>query len=166
MWDGEKKHIQTFDKLITQHRVRPTALYPLWRAAGWGLGAGTALLGREAGMACTEAVEVRAAPIHWRPLFTVAQTVIGEHYDEYVPASLTDTDLNCDHSQIKELEAIPNKHPSMVLLKEVLTEFRDDELEHLDTAVQNDAQKAPAHALLSAIIASGCRGAIAISKRI
>lgn len=70
------------------------------------------------------------------------------------------------HSQIKAIDSIKSKHPSIALLQDVLTEFRDDELEHLDTAVEHDAQKAPAHALLSAIIASSCRAGIAISKRI
>ncbi|KAM0792897.1 hypothetical protein ACM66B_002658 [Microbotryomycetes sp. NB124-2] len=135
MWDGEKKHIATFDKLITQHDIRPTALYPFWKAAGWALGAGTALMGKRAAMACTEAVE----------------TVIGEHY----------------HSQIRELEAsLPKDHPSIPLLKQILEEFRDDELDHLDTAIANESQLTPQYALLSSVIASGCRLAIATAKRV
>lgn len=55
---------------------------------------------------------------------------------------------------------------SLELLRSVLVEFRDDELEHLDTAVEHDAQQAPAHALLSAIVAYGCKGAIEVAKRI
>lgn len=65
MWDGETKHIAAFDKIVAQYGVRPTALYPLWKMAGFALGAGTAAMGERAAMACTEAVE----------------TVIGEHYD-------------------------------------------------------------------------------------
>lgn len=45
MWEQEKEHLDTFNKLIPQYRVRPTALLPLWSVAGWALGAGTALLG-------------------------------------------------------------------------------------------------------------------------
>ena len=56
------------NKLQVQHQVRPTALWEVAKVAGFGLGAVTALMGKEAAMACTEAVE----------------TVIGEHYDEYV----------------------------------------------------------------------------------
>jgi ubiquinone biosynthesis monooxygenase Coq7 len=37
--------------------VRPSALHPLWNAAGFALGAATALLGPKAAMACTVAVE-------------------------------------------------------------------------------------------------------------
>ena len=59
MWDQEKHHLATFNKLIPETRSRPTALLPLWSVAGYALGAGTALLGKEAAMACTVAVEVR-----------------------------------------------------------------------------------------------------------
>jgi ubiquinone biosynthesis monooxygenase Coq7 len=66
MWDQEKKHLAVMDKLQLQHRIRPTLLSDVAKVAGFGLGAVTALMGKEAAMACTEAVE----------------TVIGEHYDE------------------------------------------------------------------------------------
>jgi len=68
MWDQEKRHLQVMDKLQLQHQVRPTILSDVAKAAGFALGFGTALIGKEAAMACTEAVE----------------TVIGEHYDECV----------------------------------------------------------------------------------
>jgi len=66
MWDQEKKHLYVMNKLQVQHRVRPTLLNNVVQVAGFGLGAITALMGPEAAMACTEAVE----------------TVIGEHYNE------------------------------------------------------------------------------------
>jgi ubiquinone biosynthesis monooxygenase Coq7 len=53
----EQVHLARFDALLTEHRVRPTALAPVWRLAGFALGAGTALLGDKAAHACTEAVE-------------------------------------------------------------------------------------------------------------
>lgn len=53
----EEVHLDEFNKLIAQRRVRPTALLPLWHLAGFALGAGTALLGEKAAMACTVAVE-------------------------------------------------------------------------------------------------------------
>ncbi|EIN07567.1 COQ7 protein [Punctularia strigosozonata HHB-11173 SS5] len=134
MWDQEKKHLYVMNKLQTQHRVRPTVLWEVAKVAGFGLGAVTALLGREAAMACTEAVE----------------TVIGEHYDD----------------QLKEFESLPSSHPSVPLLKDVVREFRDDELEHLDTAVEHHSQRAPAHALLSTVVGAGCKIAIELGKRI
>ena len=54
---AEERHLETFNKLIVERRVRPTALMPLWQVAGYALGVGTALLGREAAMACTVAIE-------------------------------------------------------------------------------------------------------------
>jgi ubiquinone biosynthesis monooxygenase Coq7 len=53
----EDRHLATFERLLVERRVRPTALYPLWNLAGFALGAGTALLGPKAAMACTIAVE-------------------------------------------------------------------------------------------------------------
>jgi len=53
----EAEHRAKFDALLARRGVRPTALHPFWSAAGYGLGAFTALLGPEAAMACTAAVE-------------------------------------------------------------------------------------------------------------
>ncbi|MCR2834416.1 demethoxyubiquinone hydroxylase family protein [Parerythrobacter lacustris] len=57
MAEQEKVHRAKFDALMARRGVRPTALQPLWSVAGFALGAGTALLGPEAAMACTAAVE-------------------------------------------------------------------------------------------------------------
>ena len=66
MADQEQEHIEKFNELLVEKRVRPTALLPLWNVAGFALGAGTALMGEKAAMACTVAVE----------------KVIGDHYGE------------------------------------------------------------------------------------
>ena len=66
MADQEQEHIDKFNELLIEKRVRPTVLLPLWNVAGFALGAGTALMGEKAAMACTVAVE----------------KVIGEHYRE------------------------------------------------------------------------------------
>ncbi|TAN59720.1 MAG: demethoxyubiquinone hydroxylase family protein [Magnetospirillum sp.] len=57
MAEQEQAHLDTFNRLIGERRVRPTMLSPLWHLAGFALGAGTALLGEKAAMACTVAVE-------------------------------------------------------------------------------------------------------------
>ena len=57
MAEQEREHLQAFERLMIERAARPSALLPLWRAAGLALGAGTALLGPEAAMACTVAVE-------------------------------------------------------------------------------------------------------------
>lgn len=57
MAEQEAGHRAKFDALMARRGVRPTALQPFWQVAGYALGAGTALLGPEAAMACTAAVE-------------------------------------------------------------------------------------------------------------
>ena len=42
---------------MRENHVRPTLLAPLWHAAGFALGAATALMGEKAAFACTVAVE-------------------------------------------------------------------------------------------------------------
>jgi len=133
MWDQEKRHLVVMNKLQAQHQIRPTVLTEVAKMAGFALGAATALMGKEAAMACTEAVE----------------TAIGEHYDD----------------QLKEFESLPESHPSVPLLKNVIRELRDDELEHLDIAIEHHSQRAPAHALLSTVINGGCQVAIEICRR-
>lgn len=57
MAEQEKAHLARFNALIAARGVRPTALQPVWSVAGFALGAATALLGPEAAMACTAAIE-------------------------------------------------------------------------------------------------------------
>jgi ubiquinone biosynthesis monooxygenase Coq7 len=80
MADQEQEHIDKFNDLIIEHKVRPTALLPVWNIAGFALGASTALIGEKAAMACTVAVE----------------KVIGEHYQEQLEL------LEDDHKELKK----------------------------------------------------------------
>ncbi len=57
MAEQEAGHLAKFDALMARRGVRPTALQPFWDKAGFALGAATALIGPEAAMACTAAVE-------------------------------------------------------------------------------------------------------------
>jgi len=57
MASQEERHRARFDALMTERRVRPTLLAPVWNVAGFALGAATALIGPEAAMACTAAIE-------------------------------------------------------------------------------------------------------------
>ena len=49
----EQEHLEAFEKLMRERRVRPTLFTPLWHVAGFALGSTTALLGEKAGIACT-----------------------------------------------------------------------------------------------------------------
>jgi 3-demethoxyubiquinol 3-hydroxylase len=137
MQDQEAHHLSTFDNLIATHRVRPTVMSPIWRVAGWGLGAVTAAMGKEAAMACTSAVE----------------TVIGGHYDD----------------QVRNLMEMEKKYPEggeLNKLTSTVSQFRDDELEHRDIAIERDAEKATGYPILEKVIGGGCRAGIWISERI
>lgn len=103
MWDQEVHHLDTFNKLIAKHRIRPTAMRPLWNIAGYALGVGTALLGEKAAMACTEAVE----------------TEIGGHYNDQIRALL---DMLKDDKELL-------KSGELRELIDTIREFRDEELE-------------------------------------
>jgi ubiquinone biosynthesis monooxygenase Coq7 len=70
MANQEQRHLQAFDRLVNERRVRPTALEPVWRIAGFALGAATAAMGEKAAFACTAAVE----------------EVIDEHYASQIAA--------------------------------------------------------------------------------
>lgn len=128
MAEQEQEHLDAFNHLMTERRVRPTLLQPLWHVAGFALGAGTALMGEKAAMACTVAVE----------------SVISDHYQEQIDA------LGDDEAQ----------------LRETITRFREEEIEHHDIGLENGAEDAPAYPVLCEAIKAGCRAAIWLAKRI
>lgn len=156
MWDQEVHHHETFNRLQTKHRVRPSLLTPLWKVGAFGIGAGTALIGKEAAMACTVAVE----------------TVIGGHYNQQlrvlmnqyaVPVYDKETGKQLEESQITRDIATS---PELANFKDTISRFRDEELEHLDTAIEHDAEKAVPYMLLTEAIKLVCRGAIWTAERI
>ena len=53
----EIEHLATFNDLMIKNQVRPTLLQPLWHIAGYSLGYISGMLGKNAAMACTVAVE-------------------------------------------------------------------------------------------------------------
>lgn len=142
MYEQEEGHLTTFNALLARHRVRPTAMYPAWSALSYGLGWATAVMGNEAAMACTEAVE----------------TEIGDHYNGQVRELL---------AMVRGWEEEGYEVGAEIRdLVSTLRRIRDEELEHLDHAVEHDAQKAEPHWLLTGAIRLGCRGAIWVSERV
>ncbi|MDQ0465856.1 ubiquinone biosynthesis monooxygenase Coq7 [Caulobacter ginsengisoli] len=85
----EQVHLSRFDALLNQRKVRPTLMAPIWRIAGFALGAGTALMGDKAAHACTEAVE----------------TVIEQHYaDQIAELETRDPDLAAELKVFRDEE--------------------------------------------------------------
>jgi ubiquinone biosynthesis monooxygenase Coq7 len=142
MHDQEAGHFATFNKLLAKHRIRPTAMYPVWQAAATFLGWSTGMMGREAAMACTEAVE----------------TEIGNHYNGQI------------RELFKWMQELKSKgeefDPELLELIDTIKRIRDEELEHLDHAVENDAKEARPYGILTSVIRSGCKAAIWISERV
>ena len=73
MAEQEAGHRAKFDALMARRGVRPTALQPFWDRAGFALGAVTALIGPEAAMACTAAVETEIDDHYSRQLDRLAE---------------------------------------------------------------------------------------------
>ncbi len=95
MRDEEKQHLATFDALLLDNEMRPTAIIGLWKLASTALGAGTALLGPKAAHACTEAVE----------------SVIAEHYAEQISETKDiDAELCATFSKFREDELRHHDH--------------------------------------------------------
>ena len=127
MASQEREHLDTFNRLIAERRVRPTALSPVWHVAGFALGAATAMMGEKAAMACTVAVE----------------EVIDEHYAK-------------QREQLGDDEAE---------LRDLIEQYRQDEVHHRDTALENDARGAPGYEVLTGAVKTGSRLAIWLSER-
>ncbi len=124
----EQHHLDTFAGMIADRRVRPTALLPLWRVAGFALGAITAAMGERAAMACTVAVE----------------EAIDEHYSQQA-ASLDEDEAE---------------------LRGIIETFRAEELEHRDIGLANEAELTAGYGILTRVIKTGCKVAIAVSERV
>lgn len=82
MMEQEQEHLDTFNTLLNDYRVRPSLLDPVWGVAGFVLGATTAMMGPKAAMACTIAVE----------------EVIGTHYQDQV----SDLETNQQEPELTE----------------------------------------------------------------
>lgn len=87
MKSTEVAHLRAIESLIPVRAVRPSALLPLWRVAGFGLGAVSALLGDRAAMACTVAVE----------------EVITDHYNDQLRVLANDERLKESEAALREL---------------------------------------------------------------
>jgi 3-demethoxyubiquinol 3-hydroxylase len=96
MAEQEQRHLKAFDRLINERKVRPTALEPVWRIAGFALGAATAAMGEKAAFACTAAVE----------------EVIDEHYASQIAALEDDPALK---GQIEDFRADEAAHRETAL---------------------------------------------------
>ncbi len=73
----EERHLDAFNRMLVERRVRPTALTPLWHMAGYALGFVTARLGEKTAMACTVAVE-EVIDAHYAEQESLLEGIEGE----------------------------------------------------------------------------------------
>ena len=74
------------------------------------------------------------------------ETVIDEHYA----------------AQVKRLDALGETEKP---LRDTIEQFRLEELQHRDEAIEKGAKEAPAYPLLSSVIKTACRVAIKLSEK-
>uniref|UniRef100_A0A915JW44 5-demethoxyubiquinone hydroxylase, mitochondrial n=1 Tax=Romanomermis culicivorax TaxID=13658 RepID=A0A915JW44_ROMCU len=188
MWEQEKEHLETFERLIPKHRVRPTALLPFWNAAGFMLGI-IFILKLTKNHFDQKKINIDLVFVIYcaKSEFLGATTaLLGK--EGAMACTVAVEEVIADHynDQIRELlEDNPEKNKELL---EVVKKFRDDEIEHHDTGLENDALKvihivdsvflrllklsccsslqAPFYSILKQSIQFGCRGAIWLSERI
>jgi len=97
MWDQEKVHRDKFNELIVTERVRPTAMLPVWEVAAFALGAGTALMGKEAAMACTVAVEDTIVSHYTNQIRTIIEEGKEDKYKELLDTFKKFRDEELEH---------------------------------------------------------------------
>lgn len=168
--DQERDHFQTFDRLINERRVRPTVLRPFWHVAGTFAGISTAMMGREAAMACHQAVE----------------EVIANHYNEQLREIYDLSESNAQRDadferMMQEDESDDAKNQEYFFsspatnanvrqkeeeLRRVVRQYRDEEMHHHQLAEENKAIEAPFYKFIYNSVKAGCQAAIWLAKRI
>jgi 3-demethoxyubiquinol 3-hydroxylase len=130
MGEHEKVHLNTFNQILTERRIRPSLLSPLWHFGGFFMGAVTALISDTSAMACTEAVE----------------TVIDKHYamqiDYYEQETQQDSILD------------------------TLKQFRQDELNHKQEAIDSHSENAPFYTATKCVIQAICHSVIKLAHKV
>jgi len=145
MLGHEKAHLEKFNALIVQHKVRPTILSPLWHVGGFLLGAVTAALGEKAALACTVAVE----------------EVIDEHYQEQKETLAHNALESTSSTMSRATSSAQLSH-----LQETIDHCQAEEVLHKEMALSLGAEQAPAYAILTGIVKTISKTAIWLSKRV
>ena len=112
MAQQETGHLATFDAMMASRGVRPTLLQPLWSRAGYLLGAATALIGPEAAMACTVAVEEEIDRHYSRQLDKLEESGADPELEGHARAFREDERSHRDRA----LEAGAERAPAQPLL--------------------------------------------------
>jgi len=106
-------------------------------------------------------------PTVLQPFWNVAGFALGAATAALGPraamACTAAVETEIDRHYRSQLDLLGDSDPE---LSKAVADFRDEELEHRDTAIAAGAETTPGYPLLSGMIRVGCRVAIALSKRI
>lgn len=143
MAEQEQEHLDYFENRIIKDNIRPTLLHPIWHVGGFALGAVTGFMGKRAAMACTEAVE----------------DVIEKHYQQQI-YQLSDSQPNNSDDSSKDSSGDNDD------LLEKIIRFREEEIEHRDIGIEQEAHQAKAYKPLRFAVQNITKLAINLSKKI
>ena len=167
MLEQEVVHLAYFTEKIAHHDIRPTVLQPLWHVGGLVMGFISAVLGKKAAMTCTVAVEEVIAKHYGEQLELLSRYIsrFDDHneHDDSNGNSSPKHHLLLQEFRLKENEL---REDELKELKEKITQFRSEELEHRDIGIEHDAGKMPFYLLTSLMIGLITKTAVEIAKKI
>ena len=109
----------------------------------------------------------RVRPTALQPMWNVAGFMLGAAtalISEQAAMACTDAvETEIDLHYAAQIEELGDTDPELAA---DIAEFREEELEHRDTARAHGSESAPGYPILTAAIRAGCRLAIGLSKRI
>jgi len=106
-------------------------------------------------------------PTALQPIWNVAGFALGAVTAALGPeaamACTVAVETEIDKHYSEQLEELGESDPE---LSDMIAEFQAEEQEHMETALAEGAERAPAYPILSSAIRLGCRAAISLSKRV
>lgn len=141
--DEEIVHRRVMNELAEKHEVRKTVMDPFFKFGAFAMGAGTALMGKDAMMCCHAAVEI----------------TIFNHYNEQL------REMEMFDEKINDANETEAEKKDWDTIKDYVAKFRDEEKHHQELGENNGAENAPLYPLLYNGIQAACKLGVAIAKR-
>jgi ubiquinone biosynthesis monooxygenase Coq7 len=141
MHDSEIPHYKYFEDLVSNTKTRPSFLLPLWSLMGFVSGYITGIVGQKTAMTLTVGVE----------------DVIGNHYNTQLQE--VKKIIDDKNTQLTNDNLLRNLHDK-------IKQFMYDELEHLNTGFNWQAQQMCGHFYFNMLVKFATKSAISIAKNI
>ncbi len=114
-----------------------------------------------------ELVKRRIRPTAMHPIWNIAGFMLGAGTammgEKAAYACTVAVEEVIEEHYQQQLEQLSEQEPE---LKAAIQKFKDDETEHKEISLKNDAENAPGYEALTAFIKAGSRAAIWLSKRV